>query len=134
MTAMEITQLKENLLELLENLDRKNLDFLKTQEEVTQQKGDEIDLVESESQSKLLLRFNGRSNKYIKKLRSTLDRIDAGEFGICADCGAPIENKRLQARPTATLCIHCKEEQENVERNIFSEKKKTSAIWDCNQL
>ncbi len=41
-----------------------------------------------------------------------LNKLEEGTFGECEECGSEIETKRLEARPVATLCIKCKEEQE----------------------
>ena len=46
-----------------------------------------------------------------------------GTYGCCEDCGDDISQKRLMARPTATLCITCKEEEERGERHIPYQKK-----------
>jgi DnaK suppressor protein len=40
-------------------------------------------------------------------IRGALRRIQAGEFGVCAECRGPIEEKRLEAAPTAETCIGC---------------------------
>ncbi|CAN5481568.1 TraR/DksA C4-type zinc finger protein [soil metagenome] len=36
-----------------------------------------------------------------------LARLLAGEYGACLECGRPIDSARLEARPTAALCIEC---------------------------
>ena len=41
------------------------------------------------------------------RIRGALRRIEAGEFGLCAECRGPIEAKRLEAVPTAERCIRC---------------------------
>ena len=56
----------------------------------------------------LELRNRDRERKLIKKIEETIGRIDAGEYGYCDSCGVEIGLKRLEARPTATLCIDCK--------------------------
>jgi RNA polymerase-binding protein DksA len=43
---------------------------------------------------------------------AALARIAAGEYGACASCGRPISHGRLEARPTAELCIACAERAE----------------------
>ena len=48
-------------------------------------------------------------------VREALKRIDEGTFGECEECGEDIGQNRLLARPTATLCVSCKEEQERKE-------------------
>lgn len=40
-------------------------------------------------------------------IRKTLRRIESGDYGVCARCGRPIDQKRLDAVPTADTCIHC---------------------------
>jgi DnaK suppressor protein len=47
-------------------------------------------------------------------LTAVQERIRDGTYGICESCGARIPRRRLQAMPTATLCIVCQEQQERV--------------------
>ena len=49
------------------------------------------------------LRLRDRERKLIKKIDAALGRIDKGTFGMCESCGKPIGEKRLKARPVATL-------------------------------
>ena len=53
-----------------------------------------------------------------EKVQKALSKIDDGSFGVCEECGASISPKRLDARPEATLCIRCKEDQERVEKDF----------------
>jgi DnaK suppressor protein len=62
------------------------------------------------------LRLRDRDRKLIGKIKEALQRIDEGTFGMCEDCGQPIEEKRLAARPVTSQCIECKEDQERRER------------------
>jgi DnaK suppressor protein len=66
----------------------------------------------------LELRNRDRERKLIKKIDETIGRIDAGEYGYCDSCGIEIGLKRLEARPTATLCIDCKTLDELRERQV----------------
>jgi len=50
------------------------------------------------------------------KIKDALDRIEEGTYGICEVCGEDISQKRLEARPVATLCINCKRRQEAEEK------------------
>jgi DnaK suppressor protein len=54
---------------------------------------------------------NGRAA--LDEVRAALDRIDAGIYGVCSRCGAEIPPARLEAMPTATLCITCKAAEES---------------------
>jgi RNA polymerase-binding protein DksA len=46
------------------------------------------------------------------QINRALDRIDAGEYGFCADCGAEIPERRLAALPFTTLCVRCAERRD----------------------
>ena len=63
-------------------------------------------------------RIRDRESKLIKKILDALDRIEAGDFGICEMCGEQISEGRLKARPVTTLCIECKTKSENMEKKI----------------
>jgi DnaK suppressor protein len=76
---------------------------------------DEADLTNSELETSMRLRLRNREALFAKKIDEALARIEAGSFGECEDCGEDIELKRLEARPTATLCVGCKEESEHRE-------------------
>lgn len=74
--------------------------------------GDFTDQASTESDSALKLRIRERKDRLIKKINNALRSLEDGTFGICEECGQQISDKRLMARPTATLCIRCKEKQE----------------------
>jgi DnaK suppressor protein len=69
---------------------------------------DPNDRATQESEFSLELRTRDRERKLIKKIDEALDRLDNHEYGYCSACGVEIGVRRLEARPTATLCIDCK--------------------------
>jgi DnaK suppressor protein len=69
---------------------------------------DPADRATQEEEFSLELRTRDRERKLIKKIDNTIDRIDADDYGFCDACGVDVGIKRLEARPTATLCIDCK--------------------------
>jgi len=69
---------------------------------------DPADRATQEEEFSLELRTRDRERKLIKKIESTLERIDQDDYGWCDSCGVEIGIQRLEARPTATLCIDCK--------------------------
>jgi DnaK suppressor protein len=79
---------------------------------------DPNDRASQESDMSLELRNRDRERKLIKKIDETISRIDAGDYGYCDSCGVEIGLKRLEARPTATLCIDCKTLDEMRERQV----------------
>ncbi|NCA89956.1 MAG: RNA polymerase-binding protein DksA [Gammaproteobacteria bacterium] len=69
---------------------------------------DPNDRATQESEFSLELRTRDRERKLIKKIDEALERLDSHEYGFCEACGVEIGIRRLEARPTATLCIDCK--------------------------
>ena len=87
------------------------------QDEVTMF-ADPNDRASQESDMTLELRNRDRERKLIKKIDETLRNIDDEEYGYCEGCGIEIGLKRLEARPTATLCIDCKTLDEMREKQV----------------
>ncbi|HSH73642.1 MAG TPA: RNA polymerase-binding protein DksA [Methylophilaceae bacterium] len=87
------------------------------QDEVTMF-ADPNDRASQESDMALELRNRDRERKLIKKIDETLGKISEHEYGYCNGCGIEIGLKRLEARPTATLCIDCKTLDEIRERQV----------------
>ena len=98
--------------ELSQDIDR----TVQTMQEEATVFADPNDRASQESDIALELRNRDRERKLIKKIEETIARIDADEYGFCNNCGIEIGLKRLEARPTATLCIDCKTLDELRER------------------
>ena len=77
---------------------------------------DPADRATQEEEFSLELRTRDRERKLIKKIDGTLERIKIDDYGYCDACGIEIGIQRLEARPTATLCIDCKTLAEIKER------------------
>ena len=73
-----------------------------------EQTADLNDRATQEEEFSLELRTRDRERKLMKKIESTLKKLDTDDFGYCDSCGVEIGIKRLEARPTADLCIDCK--------------------------
>jgi len=69
---------------------------------------DPNDRATQESEFSMELRARDRERKLIKKIEESIRNLDNDEFGYCEACGVEIGIRRLEARPTATLCIDCK--------------------------
>jgi DnaK suppressor protein len=69
---------------------------------------DPSDRASQEEEFTLELRTRDRERKLIRKISECLKTLDKGDYGYCDACGAEIGIRRLEARPTATLCIDCK--------------------------
>jgi len=79
---------------------------------------DPNDRASQESDMALELRNRDRERKLIKKINETIGKIEAEDYGYCESCGVDIGLKRLEARPTATLCIDCKTLDELREKQV----------------
>jgi len=79
---------------------------------------DPNDRATQESEFSLELRARDRERKLIKKIDEALNRLEIGEYGYCESCGVEIGIRRLEARPTAELCIDCKTLDEIRERQM----------------
>lgn len=77
---------------------------------------DPSDRATQEEEFGLALRTRDRERKLIKKIEDALERLLDDDFGYCEACGIEIGLRRLEARPTATLCIDCKTLSEIKER------------------
>ncbi len=77
---------------------------------------DPIDRASQEEDFALELRTRDRERKLIKKIDESLQAMDSEEYGYCETCGVEIGIRRLEARPTATQCIDCKELDERKEK------------------
>ncbi|WP_404360345.1 RNA polymerase-binding protein DksA [Methylotuvimicrobium sp. KM1] len=69
---------------------------------------DPNDRATQESEFSLELRTRDRERKLIRKIDQALKDIESGDYGFCESCGIEIGIRRLEARPTATMCIDCK--------------------------
>ena len=69
---------------------------------------DPIDRASQEEEFSVELRTRDRERKLIRKIDAALLRLEENDYGYCEQCGAEIGVGRLEARPTATLCIDCK--------------------------
>jgi len=78
---------------------------------------DPNDRATQEEEFTLELRTRDRERKLIKKINQSLEDMDKGDYGYCESCGTDIGLRRLEARPTANLCIDCKTLAEIREKN-----------------
>ncbi|MFT5571211.1 MAG: DnaK suppressor protein [Cryomorphaceae bacterium] len=80
---------------------------------------DPNDRASQETDMSLELRNRDRERKLLKKIDSTIVRVDNDDYGWCDRCGIEIGIRRLEARPTAELCVDCKTLNEIKERQMI---------------
>ncbi len=93
---------------------------------------DEVDQASSDYERSQMLRFRNRDHFYKKKLDKALLKFEDAEYGVCEECEADIKYERLLARPTAELCISCKDEAEREEQNNFIGRQSKSLGQNLN--
>jgi DnaK suppressor protein len=106
--------LTERLEELLNQADNTVSGMTETKENFP----DPTDRAALEADRNFMLRIRDREAKLIKKIKSALERIENGTYGICDSCGEDISLKRLKARPVTTQCIDCKSKEEALEKAL----------------
>jgi len=88
------------------------------QKEENTAKPDITDRASEEIERSFELRTRDRERKLINKIEAALRRIKEGNYGYCEETGEPIEIKRLEARPVATLSLEAQEIHEKKEKKI----------------
>lgn len=125
LTKTQIENIKQKLLSEREKLSINDYDeevFCLDKNELA----DQVDEACINVETAKMLRFRNREVFYLKKINSTLDRLDKGLYGQCDECDGDIGYERLLARPTAELCIACKEEAEMAEKtNVYQSRSKS---------
>lgn len=82
---------------------------------------DEIEKIVLAEQRDLAVRLLGTSTRIQREVRAAVDRLAAGDFGICEQCGRDIPAKRLDALPWARRCMSCQQKVEADEMFRHSE-------------
>lgn len=81
---------------------------------------DPVDMTQQAAEREMAVQNLDRDSMLARRLRSAIDRIDAGLYGICMHCEEEIAPKRLKALPWAELCIDCQEEADRHARESRS--------------
>ena len=79
---------------------------------------DELDYAAAKHEEHIQIKIMERKMKFMEKIKAALKRIEKGSFGECQHCGSEISLRRLEARPTASLCVRCQEKLEKHEMNL----------------
>jgi DnaK suppressor protein len=107
---------RNKLIAWKEEILRESRDTLQHLQERRGNHPDMTDRATSETARSLELRTRDRQRKLISKIDAAIKRIDEGTYGYCEETGEPINLKRLDARPIATLSIEAQERHERRER------------------
>ncbi len=118
MNEKQLAHFREILLgwkqDLMEEVDR----TVRHLQEEANNFADPADRATQEEGFSLELRTRDRERKLLKKINETIEKIDEDDYGFCEACGVEIGIRRLEARPTATLCVDCKTLAELKEKQL----------------
>lgn len=115
-TEEEKAYYKTKLESMLNQLEKGSGDTVQEMKDTNREFPDPTDRANYESERNTALRIKDRERKLIKKIKSALNRLEEEEYNVCAECDGYIRKKRLEARPVTTLCIKCKELEEQKEK------------------
>ncbi|HRE17215.1 MAG TPA: RNA polymerase-binding protein DksA [Rhodocyclaceae bacterium] len=118
MSARQLTHFRKILESIKKELSQDIDNTIHTMQDEATVFADPNDRASQETDIAIELRNRDRERKLIKKIDETLGRIEAEDYGFCDKCGVEIGIKRLEARPTATLCIDCKTLDEMKEKQV----------------
>ena len=90
------------------------------------QVADPIDMTQEAAERDVAVQILDRESALVRRLRSAIDRIEDGSFGICLQCEEEIAPKRLKAIAWAELCVHCQEEADD----LASQRERTTLFED----
>lgn len=110
----EFTTVRETLLErrdkLLRLINRVTDDVRHTEEPLS---SDFSEQAVERQHEEVLDALGEAGRRELSQINRSLARMDAGEYGICAACGEPIPEQRLQVMPHCEYCVACAEKQES---------------------
>jgi DnaK suppressor protein len=101
--------LKRKLIEMREELERiaATGDASVAVVELDQSKVGRLSRMDAMQAQAMAQASEKRRKEKLREIAAALKRIDEGDYGTCENCGEPINPRRLEADPTARLCIEC---------------------------
>ncbi|MBI5555835.1 MAG: TraR/DksA family transcriptional regulator [Elusimicrobia bacterium] len=98
---------KEAILKAIKNTKEEGKDY------TTNEVGDSVDIASNSYEREVLFELTDNERKQLTDIDIALKNIEDKDFGICGDCGEKISSERLEAVPTATLCIGCQTKKDS---------------------
>lgn len=114
----ELILIKKSLLEQKSEILNKSQEF-KNLQTISSKAADEVDAVVQNLQDNLNIQLHERDRHSLILIERALSKFSNESYGICESCDDTINLKRLKARPLATRCISCEEDQETSNRNLI---------------
>lgn len=118
MKESDLKEIKEKLLKMKNEIMKNINETVEKMSRTKREEGDTTDMASLEEVNYMTFRLTSRETKFLRKIEETLRRIENGTYGICEVCGEEIPIERLKARPVTSMCLKCKELQEEEERRL----------------
>ena len=116
LTPEEVDYFKKKLEEMQREIVEGSGETVQQMKSSNKEFPDPSDRAHLEAESITTLRIRDRERKLLKKIGEAIDRLEEGEYNVCEECDEYIRKERLDARPVTTLCINCKEKEEQAEK------------------
>ena len=114
----DLDLIKHSLLMQKSEILNKNFEF-KSQQSTLSKTSDEADAVSQELASNLSIQLHERDRHSLILIEKALSKFANDTYGMCEACEEAIDVRRLKARPLATLCISCMEDQETLQKTTL---------------
>jgi DnaK suppressor protein len=79
---------------------------------------DEVDGIQASERREIGFATRELLVERVNRIAAALERLDAGEYGLCVECGESIAPARLQALPEVTTCVRCQDRLERLGRQL----------------
>ena len=112
MRTLQLSNFKKLFEEQLKRLTEKRRVSIESFGVSPEETIDALDHARDQAEQFVRMEMHNREQAVLTKTRQALLRIRDGVFGVCVDCEGDIELKRLEAKPTANLCLECQRQQE----------------------
>jgi DnaK suppressor protein len=109
MSKKEYTKVRKSLEVKLSELVRAN----RRSELITERSNDPMDQVQSRMDLDMAVLALNTDFRTQKAVETAISLLETGEYGVCQECGEPINPKRLEAIPWTTLCVRCQEKHDD---------------------
>lgn len=103
--------LEQKKIELTTRLERINANLRRGYEADSKERAKQLE------DNEVVDALGNEARDELKKISAAMQRLDAGDYGICIECGLPINEGRLQVYPYADECIECAEFDEHRRRH-----------------
>jgi len=94
------------------------------------QPADPLDMAGNTSSLELMTALGNHERAELEEIDSALEKMDQGAYGQCEDCEEQIAQARLEAIPTARLCVGCKSKQERNPQTPYERPRRRVILSD----